>query len=392
MKAKLHLEDLSRYRTELYGFSALWIMFFHAIAKCDLHYDTTLKWLDPLDYLISLGNSGVEIFFLLSGISLYFLFQKPQNPAAAALGAAGTASDAESLEGADSAHRPGTLSASTVGLGNFFTKRWIKLAVPSYLVYIPYWLYMWLFDEGTLRMLACRMSMMNFWMNGEQHIWFVSALIVFSLLYPFIYDYFFGEGVSWKRALLRLVIFAGVWIFFMYAFYIRYPNEYDKFEIALIRLPSFVVGCFLGKWVYEKKELPGYCIILAFVLCAAGLVVIRLWGLGGFWRRCSYLPLSIVTMLSLAQIFRWITWKPFHKFFTFLGGMSLELYLCHVVLIRWYMLLPAYENRTIPKYLLLLVLSVALAWVVKKVGNVIVRLILGKLFPSKRQPEKQTAA
>lgn len=68
-KLKLDLSLLSKYRTELMGFSAIGIIMCHACGN-DVAMPSIL-W-----KVCSLGQLGVSLFFLLSGMGLYYSLKK----------------------------------------------------------------------------------------------------------------------------------------------------------------------------------------------------------------------------------------------------------------------------------------------------------------------------
>lgn len=59
---------LSKYRNQIYGVAAIWIILYHGIIlkKCALH-----EKIDFISPLLERGNCGVEVFLFLSGIGLY---------------------------------------------------------------------------------------------------------------------------------------------------------------------------------------------------------------------------------------------------------------------------------------------------------------------------------
>ena len=61
---------LSRYRTELMGFSCIYIMLFHNF----IQWRVVGKWSNPIQTLLARGNVGVDCFLFLSGIGLYHSF------------------------------------------------------------------------------------------------------------------------------------------------------------------------------------------------------------------------------------------------------------------------------------------------------------------------------
>lgn len=67
MKRSAHLTwlDVSRHRPVLYGFAALWIVFFHMECKVP-----AAGLLLPVSVFQSIGACGVEMFVLLTGPGL----------------------------------------------------------------------------------------------------------------------------------------------------------------------------------------------------------------------------------------------------------------------------------------------------------------------------------
>lgn len=70
-KLKIDLSLLSKYRTELMGFSAIGILMCHA---CGNH----VAMPSIIFQICSLGQLGVSIFFLLSGMGMYYSLQKTE--------------------------------------------------------------------------------------------------------------------------------------------------------------------------------------------------------------------------------------------------------------------------------------------------------------------------
>ena len=58
---------VSKYRSELMGVFCLWVMAFHGKYVFTCPPELNSIWL-----IVLRGNAGVDAFFLLSGISLYF--------------------------------------------------------------------------------------------------------------------------------------------------------------------------------------------------------------------------------------------------------------------------------------------------------------------------------
>ena len=69
MSKYFQLSEISEYRTELMGFSAILILICHSVAYIEMPR--------ILHYVLSLGNIGVDLFLFLSGMGMWFSITKP---------------------------------------------------------------------------------------------------------------------------------------------------------------------------------------------------------------------------------------------------------------------------------------------------------------------------
>ena len=65
-KLSFSLKDISKYRSELMGFSIIWIMM--------LHFQFEI--VKPLGFIAQYGFAGVEIFMFVSGLGIYYSLDK----------------------------------------------------------------------------------------------------------------------------------------------------------------------------------------------------------------------------------------------------------------------------------------------------------------------------
>lgn len=289
------------------GVFCLWVMCFHS--------ELIVTWprgTNPLRLIIIRGNSGVDAFLILSGISLYFAYSKMKT--------------AES----SLSHR----------LGQFYWRRFVRLFIPYLLICGPYFAWVsWVSThEGVSRFLR-DFSQLSLLLKGEHAAWYVPALALFYLLYPLIYYFeqnpmrLRGKPIS-RGSVIILLYGVAVTVA---ALLMRFkPVLYSNTEIMLTRLPVFIIGCGLGKWVKEKKPIPGYV-----VTAAAVFILIYLYIFGSMisettiWVRLSYAPFAMSALI----VFTWVFYKLdacgwIQKLFAFFGDRSLELYLSHVMIKR----------------------------------------------------------
>jgi peptidoglycan/LPS O-acetylase OafA/YrhL len=300
----IQFSKLSTYRAELYGFSAIWILIFHLLIWKVFPQGAISSV--ALRHFILLGNTGVDIFLILSGISLYFAMQKRRT------------------------------------MSDYFVRRLSRLMPTLIISYIGIWTYQ-LINSGNIPQYLIRLSGLALWFEGNKTgTWYVSAILVFYVLYPYIYSWLFdnNRGFIFPRwcllLILSLVIF---WAMHKLNF------EYFKLvEIALGRIPSFLIGCLLGKWVYENKTIK-YVWKLPIVIVAIAFYILRnpeaQWH---WWTRLLYpvggllILLAFTVLLSTVDNHRKKPEKkdnhPIRVFLRKTGDLSLELYLGSVAILQ----------------------------------------------------------
>ena len=323
-KRTFDLSILTSHRQELYGVATLWIITFHSYL-CNVYFPTVIG------NLITYGNMGCEIFLFLSGICLYFSYHGEEQ------------------------YIP------------FIKRRLVRLYVPIVLICSWYWLYQ--LAESSLSLaslgtLAANYLTLSLWLTGDSQIWFVSLLMVVYLLYPCIYRVMSRSGYS---VLLLLSGAIGLTLLLKVAF----PVFYGHTEVALTRLPVFLIGCYFGQLVYEQKPFPRWIIPLCAAVFCGVIAVLHADILHGICRRYFYLLGGIALTFVLAWLFGKVHWKPFHVIFAFFGNMSLELYLVNIILIRLYRQLPCYhsDQPSAWGYMALLAVNVVLAYIACCLGK-----------------------
>lgn len=68
VREKMYWGDLSKYRSQIYALSILWIVIFHILETFSDKFQ--FNWLFAI--VFNNGNIGVDIFLFLSGISMYY--------------------------------------------------------------------------------------------------------------------------------------------------------------------------------------------------------------------------------------------------------------------------------------------------------------------------------
>jgi peptidoglycan/LPS O-acetylase OafA/YrhL len=185
------------------GVSILWIMFFHS--GIDLP-----NVLMPIEIFKTIGYSGVDIFFLLSGIGLTFSIKNSKS------------------------------------LKHFFLKR-LERILPAYLIYMSI--------RSLYELLITTFSLSHFILSligFVKDVWFIPAILVCYLFFPFYYK------ISLKFTSIKIFIYSCV-IILSICCLIIIDSPIQYFLIFTIRVPIFLYGCHIGIMFTSKQDLvPRY--------------------------------------------------------------------------------------------------------------------------------------
>lgn len=299
-KGNFDLYNLSRYRNEIYGASILWIVLYHAFM---INYE----W--PI-YLVFLkcGIASCDVFLFLSGISLYFSYLKYE---------------------------------STF---QFYVKRMLRIYIPLFTIFLPYLSY----DFHSLDIsiskyivaICARVSGFLFWIDGYHQIWFISLIIVLYLFYPLIIKFISG-GKDNEGRFIRTMILCTLELALMLLIRKLFPSYYENVQIALVRLPIFTVGCYMGPYVYNHILIPGKALYMCLMVSIVAFVVFGIHWLG-YYTAGQITQLffgGIAITFCLAKLFDLLNNTKlcfFNKAMRCLGGATLEMYIIHIAVILLY--------------------------------------------------------
>lgn len=233
--------DISKYRNVIFGIAALWICAYHS----GLFFPQPTSRIPFLNYLFATivfirlyGEIGVDIFLLLSGVGLYFAYNKMST------------------------------------LIHFYIRRLTRILIPygiKAILYFP--ISVFLFGIS-MREQFERATLFSFWNRQELSSWFIAAILAYYLLYPFIHKaivFFHTDKLS--LLIIKTIIFTIVSIGF--GVFIEYfaPNIYSlNLRIFLWRLPVFVFGCCIGEIVFLKRKVSrSKLLVISFICFCVGV-------------------------------------------------------------------------------------------------------------------------
>lgn len=328
---KFDFSAISKFRGEIMGVACIWIILHHFKGAISFY---------PLSRLSLYGNAGVDVFLFLSGISLYFAFQKNEP------------------------------------LLTFYKKRFIRLLIPYILICVPFYVWRFFYIGGTNLWLD--LTQLSFPLSRTILTWYIPAIFVFYLFFPLIYKLQNTNKIQNKTVLV--ILFSVFYMLLLLSFKRLSPTLYGNIEIMLTRFIIFFVGCYFGKAVFKKKELPTEWVSLSFAYIIIWFLLRETAGLPAFWTRLSCGPLAISICVVLSFVFRFLKHKNLLlKILRFFGKYSLELYLTHVLIYNvWRNVLGVFflSRSGVLDYLVVLAVSVALSipihFLVTKISNLLV--------------------
>ena len=285
VKDRIPLSIFSAQRQLLMGFATAAILLIHSNLFFEIHNAVRTTW----DLLFG----AVDVFLFLSGLGLYYSFYKNKN------------------------------------LSLFYLHRFMRI-IPQFLIVSVFWLVLHN-SLITIKDFCGDVFLLRFWTTGARRYWFISLIFVLYLAYPivhFIYERYQKPGF--------LVLLTGVIVFTVWASH--YLENYSDYEIALTRVPSFLLGAWVGKCSKEERRISRKSIWISLAVVTA------------LWIACYYGIIGIVTTLPyryscalfcicfsylLAILFSKFTLINIKIFFAWLGSYSLECYLIHEKIIHF---------------------------------------------------------
>jgi len=296
-----------RFLDALRGLAAVWVVLCHMvfIPKPNL---LTPDWASSW---VRVGWMGVTFFFLFTGFSICYTLKSRQ------------------ME-----ERPYL---------SFYIRRFFRVAPLFYLLLIviiiknPY-------SHSSLEIAANVLLLFNLLPGWQVGIvwasWYIGVLIFMYLLSPLVYKYF---NNIWKAAIF---IILSMMMFYSFKYLMKYiPFDYETyFKWSFVRyLPIFAAGVFVY-YILEKvpsypfrcKRSIGLLLIGASLLLFVELVFKRLFLLDQYhWQAIIFSMFIIGVAINPLRII-------VNDYTSYLGKISLFLYLCHPILII--LLIPLYRQ------------------------------------------------
>ncbi len=280
------LSALSTTRDLLFGFATVWIILFHSYISFKIAMPNQPVLAEILGLIKEHGNKGVDMFLFMSGIGLYYSMS--QNPR----------------------------------LRDFYKKRATRI-LPAVFIVSFIW---FAFDTPAgINGYFSDVFFVSFFTKGVRNFWYFILMIFLYAIYPLIHKLYKSTGV-WGAVTSIVVVVALNFLLMKTS-----PAFYSRIEIALTRIPVFLLGAFAGKYIKEGKRISWLWIALSGVIII-GIYVFYYFEpvphllylyryIGGIFAVCHlFLFSALFSKSTLGFLGTFLVW---------IGGYSMEIYLIH---------------------------------------------------------------
>lgn len=277
-KLSFDLRLLSDYRQILMGVAAIFILLCHASGNGVIMPSF-------LEKICGFGNIGVDMFLFLSGMGLYFSLSKRNE------------------------HKDSLLK--------WYLHRYKRIFVPYWLMVIPWIVTKLYITNGSFGLENSISSLFAYyyWISGNGA-WFVSLIIILYIFAPLLHIICSCKNDYCNILVSLLLCFLGGAIRL-------FTVDIESLQIisrCFDRIPAFIVGVYMGKYVKEGRILN---LPLFFLIIVLSVYIYR-----AFFPNCSIfwiysVPLSIILCIVFKIIGK-------NYILEYMGTISLESYLANI--------------------------------------------------------------
>ena len=282
----MKVKDLLRCRQQCIGFAMCMIVLYH------LSIDSPFPFLEQLKTTF---YGGVDLCLFASGIGCYHSLDR--NP----------------------------------DIGTFMKKRFQRLA-PTYLVFIFFWLMLEaLRGNFTIHMaLGNILGIQNFTGLGSFFNWYISAILLFYLLAPYLKQIADRTTAGSKWGFLLLFVLASVPFWGSHTYI-----------ITVTRLPVFYLGVLFGQYSKTEQPIPtkfwgsaiaALLVGAAFLSAALRYAPNQLWSNGLYWY--PFILIAPALYAAVSALFHFLNrtgkLRLLDAALTVIGDYSFEVYLVHI--------------------------------------------------------------
>ena len=281
---------ISKHRVSLMACAIVWVILHHG-SKTGLEFPESAE---VINILFRRGNAGVDMFLFLSGVGLYYSYRKKPN------------------------------------LCEFYKKRMMRVLLPYLFIGGGFWALADLFLKRDIVRFLKDVTLLSFWKDGIIRVWYIALILLLYAVFPAIWYFLYKNG-SIKKHRLVLLLTAIVGINFLLFRYT--PDWFDKVEIALTRIPVFVIGIGCAEKVWENQAIKMREAVFLIALLSLKIWM-NLYEIKGVCIRYWYAVMAICVCILLCIVLelceRNAILCKLKDVLEPIGKWSLELYIVHV--------------------------------------------------------------
>ena len=323
-KRTVDLNIISQYRSHLMGISILMVLLCHARMEEVPLPNIFLN-------LLGLGNKGVDIFFFLSGVGIFYSLEKRQYD-----------------------------SLSNQSLFSWYFQRLKRIFIPYLLIESTYWIWYCVHNGLGIASFLYYISMLSFW-NEHVGAWFLALIVPLYIISPFLY---LIQNNRFKYIILLFLILIVLLISIIpHSNAGNYQNSiFANIQYCCERIPCYLVGFFIGDMVKKHDKIIWYWLLLPALLFIILFVLPYTHCFSRGW----------LTGLLLAEFFILVLAFSKSKFtyLKLLGASTLEIYVTCDVL-----------NNTLPLFIPL----GGVFYMLQIVASIVLGICFHKIICDKRQ-------
>lgn len=280
-KFSFQLGWLSDYRLQLMGICAIGVILCHAnldISNVALPKVVALFW--------GLGNQGVDVFFLLSGIGMYYSLQR-RDP-----------------------------------LKRWYLKRFYAIGISYILIAAPFYIWYVIDKSGNVLDFFRHLFTIGFW-SENFGAWYIAVLIPLYVITPFV-----GKLIdkSKRRNVVVGAIVLGVFVVCLVGKAFS-SGVLNNVFARFLYTPTYFLGYGLGPVVKEKKRITWWLCPTFLILFFALTTIPNQFS---FAYKVLYVPMVMILCVIIRFVYAHMRWLD--AVLCWFGKRSLELYLTNIFL------------------------------------------------------------
>lgn len=161
--------------------------------------------------------------------------------------------------------------------------------------------------------------------RGSLLFWFITYILLCYVIAPFLYIFI---NLLRRQSHSTLFLLLSVVLVYVLSYFVL-PMVNPFGSMIYHRIPSFYVGLCIGLAI--EKDCKCHTLII-HVLSIIGIfitIICRFYHQPETIMRTCYFIFSLPILLSISHLLSCISWRYLHIMLSFLGGLTLELYLLH---------------------------------------------------------------